>query len=167
MNNYHTLRFFLQTDLYRLEASLDECAWTPQIAERLTDHLRFMAQLRSVFLEGIDPRDPALRPRLDAIAPQDMEQALDALHEQISALLEAIQNATQEHLHALVLDPHERGFTVLGHLYDFSRASAMLVEWAKGLSVPMISHEGTLHGLVGQDSWMSDEEDHDETSYFE
>lgn len=165
MTHHHTLRFFLQTDLYRLEASLDDGSWSAPIAERLTDHLRFAAQLRAVFLEGIHPHDSALQRALDAIAPQDMEQALDALHEQTGALIDAIENLSERRLNALVLDPHERGFTVLGHLYDFCRANAMLVEWAKGLSSNTTSHQGTLRELVGQDSWMSDEGD--EIDYFD
>lgn len=165
MTHQHTLRFFLQTDLYRLEASLDESIWTAPIAERLTDHLRFTAQLRAVFLEGLPPHDAALQRRLEAIAPQDMEQALDTLHEQTEALIDAIEQVSQAHLNALVLDPHERGFTVLGHLYDFCRANAMLVEWAKGLSSNTSSHQGTLRELVGQDSWMSDEGN--EIDYFD
>ncbi len=128
------LGMFLRTDLHRLEAALDGRAWRQEVAERLTHHLRFAAQVRAVYLQGLHPRDEGLRAVLDGIAPGSMDEALDALGDGTEQLIEAIEQADDARLHAPVLDPHERGLTVLGHLYDFCRANAMLVEWANGLS---------------------------------
>jgi hypothetical protein len=129
----HTLRTFLTTDLHRLEIALEGRAWTSQVAERLTHHLRFAVQVQAVYLEGVHPQDAALRARLEALAPQSIEESIEQLAAQGHALIEAIQQCSEERLHAPVLDPHERGLTVLGHLYDFCRANAMLVEWARTL----------------------------------
>ena len=128
------LGMFLRTDLHRLEAALDGQAWRAEVAERLTHHLRFAAQVRAVYLDGLHPRDEGLRAVLDGIAPGSMDEALDALGDGTEKLIEAVEQADDARLHAPVLDPHERGLTVLGHLYDFCRANAMLVEWANGLS---------------------------------
>ena len=151
MDHRHTLQFFLRTDLYRLEATLCDRAWTPEVTERLTHHLRFATQLQAVFLEGIHPHDTTLRARLNAIAPHNMEQALDHFHESTEALINAIQQVSDARLNAPVFDPHERGFSVLGHLYDFCRANAMLVEWAKSLPVDTAPEPGTLRDLVGKE----------------
>ncbi len=157
MDHHHTLQFFLQTDLYRLEGALHDRAWTPKVAERLTHHLRFATQLQAIFLEGLHPHDTALRATLEAIAPDSMELALELLHECTEALINAIHQASDVRLNAPVFDPHERGFCVLGHLYDFCRANAMLVEWARGLPLDTTQDQGTLRDFVGQEIGMSDE----------
>jgi hypothetical protein len=143
-----TLRAFLETDLHRLEATLDGAAWTPQVAERLTHHLRFAAQVRAVYLEGQHPRGEALKQTLEAIAPRTMDEALDHLAESTERLIAAIQQADDARLHAPVLDPHERGLTVLGHLYDLCRANAMLVEWANGLAAGQDEEAEPLKGWI-------------------
>ncbi|MGB0386492.1 MAG: hypothetical protein ACPGWR_16915 [Ardenticatenaceae bacterium] len=157
MDHRHTLQFFLQTDHYRLEAALDEYPWTPEVAERLTDHLRFAAQLQAVFLEGVHPHDTGLQAALEAVSPQSMDDALEQLYTRTEGLIKAIEQATDARLNAPVLDRHERGFCVLGHLYEFSRANAMLVEWARNLSLQTMENEGVLRDLVGEDAWMSDQ----------
>ncbi|MBA3533796.1 MAG: hypothetical protein H0T73_17910 [Ardenticatenales bacterium] len=129
----HTLGHFLQTDLHRLEAALEERAWTTLVAERLTHHLRFAAQVQAVYLEGAHPQDTALLARLEALAPQSIKEAIDQIKEGSHALSAAIQASSDDRLDASVLDSHERGLTVLGYLYDFCRANAMLVEWARAL----------------------------------
>lgn len=147
----YTLRAFLGTDLHRLEAALDGAAWTPQVAERLTHHLRFAAQVRAVYLEGQSPRDETLKQTIAAIAPATMDEALDELIESTEHLIAAIEGADDTRLHAPVLDPHERGLTVLGYLYDFCRANAMLVEWANGLTLADDEDEERLRDLIGEE----------------
>lgn len=146
----------MRTDLHRLEAALDGRVWRAAVAERLTHHLRFAAQVRAVYLQGLHPRDEGLRAVLDGIAPESMDEALDALGEGTEQLIEAIEQAEEARLHAPVLDPHERGLTVLGHLYDFCRANAMLVEWANGLPEEGVTgedeNEERLSNLIGIES---------------
>jgi hypothetical protein len=147
---------FLRTDLHRLEAALDGRVWRREVAERLTHHLRFAAQVRAVYLQGLHPRDEGLRVVLEGIAPGSMDEALDALSEGTERLIEAVEQADDARLHAPVLDPHERGLTVLGHLYDFCRANAMLVEWANGLpeeeAIGKDEGEERLSNLIGIES---------------
>lgn len=128
-NHKHTLLTFLRTDQFRLEAALEEITWTEKVAQRVTDHLRFAAQVQAVYLEGRHPHDAALQATLAAIAPRDAAAAAALLAARSAALSEGVQRAPSTHLDAAVLDPHERGLTVLGHLYDFCRASAQLVGW--------------------------------------
>ena len=75
------------------------------------------------------------------------------MHNLPSALTQAIQETSDSHLNAPVLDPHQRGLSVLGHLYDFCRANAMLVEWARGLPA-----EGTQEEEIMRD-WMENRGD--------
>ncbi|MDQ4076857.1 MAG: hypothetical protein M3220_11510 [Chloroflexota bacterium] len=146
----HTIASFLRTDRFRMEAALEEKVWSKEVAERLTQHLRYAAQLQAVYLEGLHPKDPALQTKVTAIAPESLEEAVTLLAEQTESLVAALQQADDRRLHALVLDPHERELTVLGHFYDFSRSNAMLVEWARGLPGEPEQEVGTLRDLVGE-----------------
>ena len=145
----HTLASFLRTDSYRLDSALEGRAWSRPAQERFTDHLRYMAQLQAVYLERLAPRDPVLLRRLARLEATSVEEALRHLEEQTGTLIAAIQEAPDSLLDAHVLDPHERGLSVLGHLYDFCRANAMLVEWARGLPLENEQQAGTVSSLVG------------------
>jgi hypothetical protein len=127
----HTLSSFLRTDWLRLEAALEEKTWTEPVAARLTDHLRYGRLVQGVYLERLHPHDVKLREQVAAIAPGTLEEALAIARERTHELIAAIQLARDSLLDAPVPDPHDRGFTVLGHLYDYARANAMLVEWAR------------------------------------
>lgn len=129
----HALCLFLRTDQHRLEAALVDARWGPTLATRLSDHLRFTTQVRAVYLEGIHPLDPALQTELAALSLTGIDDTLAKLEAGYAALRAAIQGASDARLQAPVLDPHERGLSVLGHLYDLCRVSAMLVEWARHL----------------------------------
>ncbi|MGH2543262.1 MAG: hypothetical protein ACRDIB_10705 [Ardenticatenaceae bacterium] len=114
-----------------MEAALEERAWTEEVAERVTDHLRYALLVQAVYVEGQHPRDSALQAKVTGIAATSTEGALALLAERTAELIAAIQAMSDEQMEARVLDPHERGLSVLGHLYDFCRANAMLVEWAR------------------------------------
>lgn len=131
MSDRHALQTFLRTDLHRLEAALEERVWTPALAERLTHHLRFAAQLQAAYLEGGQADEQPLA----ALAPQNVDEVITLVEARIEALVAAIEAAPDARLHAPVLDAHERGLTVAGHLYDFCRATALLIGWLEGLAV--------------------------------
>jgi hypothetical protein len=128
----YTIASFLRTDRYRLEAALDELEWSPATAERIVHHLRYSVLVREVYLGGRQPREAALDEMLQEIDPRSMEEALDLVGEVTDRMIEAMESVAGNQLHAPVLDPHQRNLTVLGHLYDYCRANAMLVEWAQG-----------------------------------
>ncbi len=147
-----TVAMFLRTDLFRLEAAAEGRAWTDEVAARLAHHLRYAALLEGVYLQGRHPTEEALQAQVEAIAPTTWEAALAAAQARMEAIVGAMEAASDARLHAPVLDRHERGLTVLGHLYDFCRASATVVEWVRGL--PAASEqamESRLRSLVGNE----------------
>lgn len=120
-----SLATFLQTDLYRLETALEEQVWTEDIATRLNDHLHRLTQLLAL-VTNIPPDKGS--------APNSIEDAFDTLHSLTEALLESVASLPETCLNAMVLDPYERNLTLLAHLYDYARLSAMLVEWSHHLT---------------------------------
>jgi hypothetical protein len=128
----YTISTFLRTDRYRIEAALDELEWSAETAERVTHHLRYCVLVREVYLRGRAPNDPAIDAMLQEIDPRTTEEALDLAGDLTDRMIDAIQHTGDNRLDAAVLDPHQRNLTVLGHLYDYCRANAMLVEWAQG-----------------------------------
>jgi hypothetical protein len=128
----HTIATFLRTDRYRLEAALDELEWNPGTAARISHHLRYSVLVREVYLGNRQPGEAAVETKMQSIAPQSMEEALALIEKATDIMIDALQSLDDDRLHAAVLDPHERNLTLLGHLYDYCRANAMLVEWAQG-----------------------------------
>lgn len=122
-NHPQTLATFLKTDLYRLETALEEPSWNAEIATRLRDHLHRLNQL----LLLITPAAPPIAP------PDTMEAALNSLDTLTTTLLATISTLSEAQLNTPVLDIHERNLTLLAHLYDYARLSAMLVEWSRHL----------------------------------
>jgi hypothetical protein len=118
------LSTFLRTDLYRLDAALEEQVWTEAIATRLTDHLHRLAQVVALVVS----HSPTTLP-----PPDSVESALDRLHTLTDEILTIVAELPESTLHATVLDPHERNLPLLAHLYDYARLSAMLVEWSQHL----------------------------------
>jgi hypothetical protein len=123
----HTLATFLQTDLYRLEAALEAQAWTDTTRSRLTDHLQRLKQVVALVTGHPTPTIPPL---------SSMEDALETLHSLTDNVRTTIAALPPHRLDALVLDPYERNLTLLAHLYDYARLSAMLVEWSQHLTPP-------------------------------
>jgi hypothetical protein len=119
-----TLATFLRTDLYRLQTTLDEQMWEGAVATRLKEHLHRVAHLLALVTQA--PAAPL--PSLDTL-----DEALDTLETLTTELLTAITALTPQALDAPVLDAHERGLTLIGHLYDYARLSATLVEWSAHL----------------------------------
>jgi len=126
-NHAHILATFLQTDLYRIEAALEDRLWTEDVSTRIREHV---ARLRQIIALVTIPPTSALPP-LDTV-----ENTLDTLHTFTDELLNAIATLPIHRLDALVLDAHERQLTLLAHLYDYTRLSAMLVEWSRHLAPP-------------------------------
>jgi hypothetical protein len=123
-NHAQILSAFLRTDLYRLDAALEEQSWTEVIRARLTDHVHRLNQLLALLAHHPPPPLPAL---------DTVESALDTLHTFTEELVTAVEELTNTTLYATVLDPHERNLPLLAHLYDYARLSAMLVEWSHHL----------------------------------
>ncbi len=140
----HTLSAFLRTDLFRLEAALEGRVWGEALAEPIADHLRFALQVQAVYLEGVHPRDEGLQAALAAPAPARGGRGTVRARRAHGGADQAIQGVPEARLHAPVLDAYERGLTVLGHLYDFCRANAVLVERVRG---------GEAQGLSGIKEW--------------
>lgn len=120
----HILSTFLQTDLYRLEAALEEQRWDDPIATRLTDHLHRLSQIIALVLN----RPARSLPPLDSV-----QSGVDVLHSLTEELFTAVEDLSDTTLRATVLDPYERQLPLLAHLYDYARLSAMLVEWSQHL----------------------------------
>ncbi len=118
-----TLTTFLRTDLYRLEAALSETVWSNAVATRLAEHLQRLVAV-IVLLTNETPTVPPV---------DHPDTALETLQDCTNELLRALTTISEERLHAPVLDRHDRNLTVLGHLYDYTRLSAMLVEWTTTL----------------------------------
>lgn len=121
-----TIAAFLTTDLLRLEAALEEQPWSEGVAQRLTGHLHRLEQLLTLMHAATVPA-----PSLDSTA-----SALLYLMDSTHALIKTLLSLPDGTLNARVLDPHRRDLTLLGHLYDYTRLSAMLVEWSQHLAPP-------------------------------
>jgi hypothetical protein len=121
------LTAFLTTDLYRLDAALEEQTWSGEASTRLSDHLHRLAQLVAL-ARGAPSTGPDEVHSIDA--------ALEALHSLTHTLLDTVAVLPETRLSATVLDPHERGLSLLAHLYDYARLSAALVEWSRCLPPP-------------------------------
>lgn len=119
-----TLATFLQTDLYRLDTALEEQSWTEHIATRPLDHIYRLTQLIAL----VTDRPPLPLPPLNSV-----EDTLETFHALTETLLISVASLSETRLHAIVLDPYERNLTLLAHLYDYARLSAMLVEWSHHL----------------------------------
>ena len=143
----HALSHFLRTDRHRIEAALDGVVWDSEIARRLGDHLRFIAQVQAVYVEGCHPQDESLQRRLAALAPQNRAEAQIHLAERHEALHRALAAMRDERFDAPVIEPLDRGLTVLGHLYDLTRSSAALVAWLQAQDTE--TDEGSLTGWFG------------------
>lgn len=120
-----TLATFLQTDLYRLDTALEAHVWTEDIATRLKDHLHRLTQLLALITTFPPDKDAA---------PNSIEDALNILRTRTDSLLTSVESLPEIRLNAIVLDPYERHLTLLAHLYDYARLSAMLVEWSYHLA---------------------------------
>ena len=117
------LSTFLRTDLYRIEAALEDAVWNDAIAARLNDHVQRLAAVLALLTDN-----PHTVKSLT-----DTDSTIEILDDVTDALLSAIAAAPDSRLDAPVLDRHDRNLTVLAHLYDYTRLSAMLVEWCTAL----------------------------------
>lgn len=122
-NHRTTLTTFLRTDLYRIEAALEDAVWSDTVATRLREHIERLAGVL-MLLTDASP---------DSEAPTNADSAIELLQEMTEALVEALATTADSRLDAVVLDYHDRNLTVLAHLYDYARLSAMLVEWSSTL----------------------------------
>lgn len=118
-----TLTAFLRTDLYRIEAALEDAAWSDAVATRLREHVQRLTAVLTL-LTNTAP---------DRASPTDTDSAIEIVQALTDALVDSIATASDSRLDAVVLDPHDRNLTVLAHLYDYTRLSAMLVEWSSTL----------------------------------